>query len=174
MAREFDIFGVGSTEPRFRVSRLKESLDIITALWGGEAFDYEGEHFTLRSAQQRPTPLDRIPIVIGGAGKKTMELVATYADWWNLHIQILDRYEEMRPLAGRARPSLQVQTALVGSEARREEIVATAAAALRQEDRGRFTERARRLLRGSRGARCGTRLRLVHRFRTERDRGGVR
>jgi alkanesulfonate monooxygenase SsuD/methylene tetrahydromethanopterin reductase-like flavin-dependent oxidoreductase (luciferase family) len=126
VAREFDIFGVGSTEPRFRVSRLKESLDIITALWRGEAFDYEGEHFTLHSAQQRPTPLDRIPIVIGGAGKKTMELVATYADWWNLHIQILDRYEEMRPLAGRARPSLQVQTALIGSEDRREEIVGTA------------------------------------------------
>ena len=36
--------------PRFRVSRLKESLDIITALWRGESFDYEGEHFTLRSA----------------------------------------------------------------------------------------------------------------------------
>jgi alkanesulfonate monooxygenase SsuD/methylene tetrahydromethanopterin reductase-like flavin-dependent oxidoreductase (luciferase family) len=124
--REFDIFGVGSTEPRVRVSRLKESLDIMTALWRGEAFDYEGEHFTLHSAQQRPTPLDRIPIVIGGAGKKTMELVAGYADWWNLHIQILDRYEEMRPLAGRARPSLQVQTALIGSEERREEIVGTA------------------------------------------------
>ena len=126
VAREFDTFGVGSTEPRFRVSRLKESLDIITALWRGEAFDYEGEHFTLHSAQQRPTPITRIPIVIGGAGKKTMELVATYADWWNLHIGILDRYDELRPQAGRARPSLQLQTALIASEDRREEIVTTA------------------------------------------------
>jgi alkanesulfonate monooxygenase SsuD/methylene tetrahydromethanopterin reductase-like flavin-dependent oxidoreductase (luciferase family) len=126
VAKEFGSFGVGSEEPRYRVSRLKESLDIVKALWSGERFDYEGEHFTLRGAQQRPTPLGRIPIVIGGAGKKTMELVATYADWWNLHIQILDRYEELRPMAGNARPSLQVQTALVGSEDRRQEIVGTA------------------------------------------------
>jgi alkanesulfonate monooxygenase SsuD/methylene tetrahydromethanopterin reductase-like flavin-dependent oxidoreductase (luciferase family) len=126
VAREFDVFGVGSTEPRFRVSRLKESLDIITALWRGEPFDYEGEHFTLHAAQQRPTPITRIPIVIGGAGRKTMELVATYADWWNLHVGILDRYDELRPQTGRARPSLQVQTALIASEDRREEIVTTA------------------------------------------------
>jgi alkanesulfonate monooxygenase SsuD/methylene tetrahydromethanopterin reductase-like flavin-dependent oxidoreductase (luciferase family) len=126
VTREFDIFGVGSTESRFRVSRLKESLDIITALWRGEPFDHEGEHFMLHSAQQRPTPLGRIPIVIGGAGKKTMELVATYADWWNLHIGILDRYDEMRSRAGRARPSLQLQTALIASEDGREEIIATA------------------------------------------------
>lgn len=126
VAKEFATFGVGSDEPRYRVSRLKETLDIVTALWSGERLDYEGEHFTLRGAQQQPTPLDRIPIVIGGAGKKTMELVATYADWWNLHIMNLDRYEELRPLAGRARPSLQVQTALVSSEDRRQEIVGTA------------------------------------------------
>ena len=43
------------------------------------------------------------------AGRKTMELVATYADWWNVHVSILDRFDEMRPQAGRARPSLQVQ-----------------------------------------------------------------
>lgn len=126
VAKEFGSFGVGSEEPRYRVSRLKESLDIMTALWRGERFDYEGEHFTLRGAQQRPTPLDRIPIVIGGAGKKTMELVSTYADWWNLHIQILDRYEELRPLAGEARPSLQVQIALIDSEDHRDEIISTA------------------------------------------------
>ena len=126
VAREFDIFGVGSTEPRFRVSRLKESLDIVTALWRGERFDYEGEHFTLRQAEHQPTPLGAIPIVIGGGGKKTMELVARYADWWNLHIQILDRLEEMRPLAGSARVSLQEQTTFIGSEDARRDLVETA------------------------------------------------
>ena len=30
-----------------------------------------------------------------------MELVAAYADWWNVHIGILDRFDEMRPRAGR-------------------------------------------------------------------------
>jgi alkanesulfonate monooxygenase SsuD/methylene tetrahydromethanopterin reductase-like flavin-dependent oxidoreductase (luciferase family) len=119
---EFEAFGIGSTEPRARVSRLKESLEIILALWRGEVVDFDGEHFRLTGAQQQPVPLDRIPIVIGGAGRKTMELVAGYADWWNVHIAIMDKFDEMRPLAGTARCSLQVQVALVSPGQDRAEI----------------------------------------------------
>jgi alkanesulfonate monooxygenase SsuD/methylene tetrahydromethanopterin reductase-like flavin-dependent oxidoreductase (luciferase family) len=123
---EFETYGIGSTEPKFRVGRLKESLEIMTALWRGEPVDYEGEHFSLRGALLQPTPLrdGSIPIVIGGAGRKTMQLVATYADWWNVHVSILDQFDAMRPLAGRARCSLQVQVAFVapGHETEREAI----------------------------------------------------
>ncbi len=171
---EFEAFGIGSTEPRARVSRLRESLEIITALWRGEVVDYEGEHFHLRGAQQQPVPLGRIPIVIGGAGRRTMELVAAYADWWNVHVGILDRFDEMRPLAGPARCSLQVQVAFVGPGQSREEIEATA--------RRRFGDR---VVAGTaaelvdyfgfaRRTRRRARLRLVHRLRSARDAGGVR
>ena len=123
---EFEAYGVGSTEPGFRVGRLRESLEIMTALWRGEPVDYAGEHFNLRGAVLQPTPLrdGKIPIVVGGAGRKTMELVAAYADWWNVHLSILDKFDEMRPLAGRARASLQVQVAFVGPgrEPEREDI----------------------------------------------------
>ena len=111
---ELKRFGIGPIGAATRVARLKESLEIMTALWRGERVDYEGEHFRLADARQLPTPLDRIPITIGGAGARTMPLVAAYADWWNVHISILERFDEMRPLAGRARPSLQVQVAFVG------------------------------------------------------------
>jgi alkanesulfonate monooxygenase SsuD/methylene tetrahydromethanopterin reductase-like flavin-dependent oxidoreductase (luciferase family) len=123
---ELATFGIGSLDGKTRVGRLKESLDIMTALWRGEPFDYEGEHFTLHAAQHQPTPLGRIPIVIGGAGKRTMELVASYADWWNVHVAILDRFEEMRPLAGAARCSLQVQVAFVREGDDREGVEQTA------------------------------------------------
>lgn len=126
VSAEFETFGVGPTEPRVRVGRLRETLEIITALWAGETVDYDGEHFTLKGATQSPAPLGRIPIVIGGAGRRTMELVAEHADWWNLHIGILDRLEPMRSLAGNARLSLQVQAAYVHSEATRQETVETA------------------------------------------------
>jgi alkanesulfonate monooxygenase SsuD/methylene tetrahydromethanopterin reductase-like flavin-dependent oxidoreductase (luciferase family) len=126
VADEFDTFGIGSAEPLARVGRLKESLEIITALWSGEMFDYEGQYFRLRGAQQRPGPLRRIPIVIGGAGTRTMELVAAHADWWNLHIGILDRLDEMRPFSGSARCSVQMQVAFVPSEDARGEIAQTA------------------------------------------------
>ncbi len=122
---EFETFGVGSTEPRVRVARLKETLEILAALWAGEALDYEGEHFTMRGARQRPLPLGRIPIVIGGAGRKTMQLVAAHADWWNVHVGIVDKLDEMREHAGDARCSLQVQVALVPSEAERADVEAT-------------------------------------------------
>lgn len=123
---EFATFGVGSTAPHIRVGRLKETLEIIRALWTGEIVDYEGEFFHLQGARQLPVPEQRIPIVIGGAGKKTMELVAGYADWWNVHIGILDKLEAVRPLAGDARCSLQIQVAYVPSEDHRREITETA------------------------------------------------
>ncbi len=123
---ELETFGIGSTDAKVRVGRLKESLEIVEALWRGETFDYDGEYFTLRAAQQQPVPLGGIPIVIGGAGRKTMELVAAHADWWNVHVGILDKLDEMRARAGRARCSLQAQVAFVPSEDRREEVTALA------------------------------------------------
>jgi alkanesulfonate monooxygenase SsuD/methylene tetrahydromethanopterin reductase-like flavin-dependent oxidoreductase (luciferase family) len=119
---ELERFGIGSTRAADRVGRLRESLEIMTALWRGDTVDYDGEHFRLRGAQQQPVPLTSIPLTIGGAGAKTMALVAAYADWWNVHISILDRFDEMRPLAGRARPSMQVQVAFVGPGADRAEV----------------------------------------------------
>ena len=153
VATEFRTFGIGASEPRARVRRLKETLEIVRALWAGQTFDYEGEFFTLHGAQQQPVPIGRIPIVIGGAGRRTMELVATHADWWNLHTQILDRLDEMRPLAGAAHCSMQVQVAFVPAEHQREEIEATA--------RRRFGD----------GPVVGTAPELAEFFQTLADRG---
>ncbi|MCK9926429.1 LLM class flavin-dependent oxidoreductase [Frankia sp. Mgl5] len=126
LADEIDSFGLAMTDGRQRVRRLKETLEILRALWTGEPVDYDGEFFRLRGAQQAPTPLDRIPITIGGAGPRTMELVAAHADWWNLHIAILDKLDEMRPRAGKARLSMEQMVAFVPSEARRAEVAALA------------------------------------------------
>lgn len=119
LATEIDAFGVRPTDGRQRVRRLRETLEILGALWTGKRVDYDGEFFRLRGAQQAPTPVERIPIVIGGAGPKTMELVAAYADWWNLHVSILDKLDEMRPRAGNARVSIEQMVAFVPSEDQR-------------------------------------------------------
>jgi hypothetical protein len=52
-----------------------------------------------------------------------MELVAAHADWWNIHVGILDKLEPMRARAGAARVSVQVQVAYVHSESSRQETV---------------------------------------------------
>ena len=81
---ELDAFGIGDTAPSARARRLAESLEVMTALWSGETVDFEGEFHRVKGGRQQPAPLARIPLLIGGAGRKTLALVARYADWWNL------------------------------------------------------------------------------------------
>ncbi|MGI9603803.1 MAG: LLM class flavin-dependent oxidoreductase [Acidimicrobiales bacterium] len=116
---EFEVFGVGDTAAKVRVQRLKETLEVTRALWAGETVDFDGQHHQLRAGQQLPGPLDRIPIVIGGAGPKTMALVAQHADWWNCPIYALDRFADLRAAAGSARPSTQEMVGFIPSEAER-------------------------------------------------------
>ena len=96
-----------------------ESLDVMRALWTGEPVTYDGRFFRLRDAQQRPAPTRRIPIVVGGVGERTLEVVRAHADWWNVPIQSLDRLDERRDRVGDARVSAQVMVALVPTEADR-------------------------------------------------------
>jgi alkanesulfonate monooxygenase SsuD/methylene tetrahydromethanopterin reductase-like flavin-dependent oxidoreductase (luciferase family) len=123
---EFDVFGVGSTEPRARVERLRETLEVVRALWAGETVDYEGEFHHLQGARQEPLPLSKIPIVIGGVGKKTLALVREHADWWNVHIGMLDRVDELKDQVGDARVSIQRMLAYIPDEAARESVTESA------------------------------------------------
>jgi alkanesulfonate monooxygenase SsuD/methylene tetrahydromethanopterin reductase-like flavin-dependent oxidoreductase (luciferase family) len=123
---EFPIFGVGSTEPRSRVQRLRESLEVIRALWAGESVDFDGEFHHLAGARQAATPLGRIPVVIGGTGPKTLALVREFADWWNVHTGAVDRVPELRSQVGSARLSIQQVVAFVPDEASREQVTAAA------------------------------------------------
>jgi alkanesulfonate monooxygenase SsuD/methylene tetrahydromethanopterin reductase-like flavin-dependent oxidoreductase (luciferase family) len=123
---EFAVYGVGSDRPRDRVERLRESLEVITALWAGESVDFEGEFHHLGGARQAATPLTRIPIVIGGTGPKTLALVRKYADWWNVHTGAVNRVPELRSQIGDARASIQQMVAYVPDEASREAVTATA------------------------------------------------
>jgi len=123
---EFDVYGVGTPQPRARVERLRESLDIIRALWAGEVVDYDGQYHQLQGARLQPGPLSRIPIVIGGTGPKTLALVREHADWWNVHVGDLHRVAELHPQAGDARVSIQQMIAFVGENADRAAVEALA------------------------------------------------
>jgi alkanesulfonate monooxygenase SsuD/methylene tetrahydromethanopterin reductase-like flavin-dependent oxidoreductase (luciferase family) len=119
VVEEFSTFGVTPIEAGSRLRRLEETLTILRALWSGETFDHHGEFFQLEAASQQPTPRERIPIVIGGSGPRTMKLVAQYADWWNLVSHKVHELDALRPQAGNARVSTQQLVAFVPSEAER-------------------------------------------------------
>lgn len=111
-----------------RASRLGETLRLLDLLWRGDPVDFDGEHWTLRDAVCRPQPVrGRVPIHLGGAGERlTLPLVAAHADWWNCPSYGFERFEQLRPLAGSARISMQHPIGLARSSAEREDVVATA------------------------------------------------
>src|SRR5437899_3338606 len=102
-------FGFGPEPAATRAAKLRETLEILALMFAGQTFDYAGEHFTLQAATGRPVPAQsHIPVHIGGGGpKRTMPLVEGFADWWNCPGYALDRLDELRPLAGNARVSVQ-------------------------------------------------------------------
>ncbi len=124
---ELHTFGFGPEPAATRAAKLRESLEIVELMFTGETFDYAGEHFTLHGATGRPVPAQsRVPIHIGGGGPRlTMPLVDRFADWWNCPGYALERLDELRPLAGNARVSVQHPIGLAPTASARDETIAT-------------------------------------------------
>jgi alkanesulfonate monooxygenase SsuD/methylene tetrahydromethanopterin reductase-like flavin-dependent oxidoreductase (luciferase family) len=73
-----------STPERFDL--LEDALEIVTLLFTGEVVSYDGHAVSLRDAQLRPLPVQKPhpPIWVGGSGpRRTLPLVARYADVWH-------------------------------------------------------------------------------------------
>lgn len=105
--QEFERFRIESGDAAARVRRLGENLDLLHQYWG------DGER------GQVPRPSHPIPLVLGGTGKRMMELVRAHADWWNIPSHQLDRLPALLPTVGSARASLQQMVGFVGRDADR-------------------------------------------------------
>ena len=86
--REHQLFGFDLGDIPTRMARLEEGLEVITRLLkSDEPVTFEGRFFQLRGATLLPRPQrpGGPSILLGGNGvKRTLPLVARYADIWNV------------------------------------------------------------------------------------------
>jgi F420-dependent oxidoreductase-like protein len=68
-----------------RFERLEETLQVVRQMYSDNNGPYEGKHYRLEETLCSPQPLRRVPVMVGGSGeKKSLRLVAKYADACNL------------------------------------------------------------------------------------------
>lgn len=116
--REHRMFGVPFPPVQTRYEMLTDSLEVVTHLLrSDEPVSYGGSHFRLEDAILLPRPKrpGGPPILIGGNGtKRTLPLVARYADEWNALMlrpdrlrALQQRLDELLDEAGRPRAAVR-------------------------------------------------------------------
>ncbi len=112
---EHDAFGIPFNTFGERFEKLEEALNIILPMLNDHRPTLDGKHYQVTDAINQPKPISRIPIMIGGSGeKKTLRMVAQYADESNLTCsaaevpQKLDALDRHCDVLGRDRDEIVV------------------------------------------------------------------
>lgn len=84
-ADEHEMFGLDFPKTGELVERYAEAIDLLDRYLSGDQTTFEGEYYTLRSAYNRPAPVQkpRMPLMLGAHGPRMIDLVSRYADTWN-------------------------------------------------------------------------------------------
>lgn len=91
---EHEAFGLPFPPVRERMDRLEEGIQVVRALWGNGPVSFDGRYYQLKDAECFPKPAQSpAPILVGGSGeKRTLRIVAKYADEWNAVGQTVEGY----------------------------------------------------------------------------------
>ena len=100
MEREHEMFGYDLGDVTTRLDRFHEGLAVITQLIRSEEpANFAGDFYRLQEASLLPRPQRVTPILVGGDGpKRTLPLVARYADIWNSGPAPADKFAERSAL----------------------------------------------------------------------------
>jgi probable F420-dependent oxidoreductase len=77
---EHEAAGLTFDPPTERVERLAESVEVITGLFGPGPLTFAGKHYRITELDGLPKSDRRPPILVGGGGRKVLELAGRHAD----------------------------------------------------------------------------------------------
>jgi alkanesulfonate monooxygenase SsuD/methylene tetrahydromethanopterin reductase-like flavin-dependent oxidoreductase (luciferase family) len=81
---EHQRFGLPFPAAGERVDRLRDAVRICRAMFDEQTASYDGKHHSIERAVNEPRPVsERIPILIGGSGPRTLRIAADHADACN-------------------------------------------------------------------------------------------
>ena len=90
---EHRAFGYPFPPAGVRLAQTEEAITILRALWAESPATVRGAFYSIEGASSSPLPEDRIPLMIEGGGeRKTLRLVARYADWWCGDVQPVEAF----------------------------------------------------------------------------------
>jgi len=81
---EHKAYGIELEEPKVRVDRFEEAIQITRSLLDTERTSFTGEHYVFTDAPSDPKPVqDLLPILVGTGGKRMCRITARHAQEWN-------------------------------------------------------------------------------------------
>ena len=101
MEDECEAYGIELLPIGKRLDRLEEYVQVVRLLLQNETTDWRGEYYELQDARCEPKAVQAggPPIVVGGAGeKRTLRIVAQYADHWNLPFAPPEKFVQKRAI----------------------------------------------------------------------------
>ena len=85
MEQEYNAYNYDFPPAAVRLAQLEEAIQVAKHLWTQAPASYAGTYYRIEHAYAEPRPDPIPPLLIGGGGeKRTLRLVAQYADWWNI------------------------------------------------------------------------------------------
>jgi alkanesulfonate monooxygenase SsuD/methylene tetrahydromethanopterin reductase-like flavin-dependent oxidoreductase (luciferase family) len=81
---EYQAYGYDFRPPGERVEMMKEGIEVILGMLRNNHFTYSGKYYRVKDAVNNPKPSKKVPLLIGGWGKRVIGLAAQYADEWDI------------------------------------------------------------------------------------------
>ena len=82
LASDYEQTGIPLDPPGIRIERMAEALQIINRFFAGGSVSFTGKHYKVEAVEAAPLPAQkpRPPIVLGGGGKRMLQLAGREAD----------------------------------------------------------------------------------------------